>query len=319
MGPRVSSVRPLQHAERQSQGSDRDRQSMLGRSRLDAPRQLCGAHSSSRVAVVSFYALSIITDWDSRGATSFGSAILFESAHLDPLVINRFNPTAHLLCDSIREELTQYEIIGSSTRRWRPRVQRLSGARMPEQLSHIHRVHPCLEAAIATPDAPLAEQARMVELCEESRLRWWVVPWVYRLRRPTPRGHSRPDSESSAARIERRRPELPGQAHLRRGLRLDILIFAMPIIALAALAILIDEGRPIFFRQQPKSAHRSSIRNAEAAHDEDRRRRQVHREYVRRWISNGHSAAAAATDNGGKSSSSPTIRASLASAGFCAS
>ena len=37
------------------------------------------------------------------------------------------------------------------------------------------RVHPCLEAAVAIPDAPLADQARMVELCEESRLRWVAV------------------------------------------------------------------------------------------------------------------------------------------------
>ena len=140
-----------------------------------------------------------------------------------PLVIIGFNPTSHLLCDSIREELTQYEFVGfldadalGCEYSGYPVLGR------PEQLPDLVRVHPCLEAAVAIPDAPLADQARMVELCEKSRLRWWVVPWVYR---SAPTG-LRVDTVGlipmvGRRGIECRRPELPGQAHLRHRLRIS--------------------------------------------------------------------------------------------------
>jgi len=136
----------------------------------------------SRVAVVTFYVASIITELGIRAVLRHLIQQFYSSPRISiPLVIIGFNPTAHLLCDSIREELTQYEFVGF-----------LDGDALgrdylgypvlgrPEQLPDLIRVHPCLEAAIAIPDAPLADQARMVEICEETRLRWWVVPWVYR-------------------------------------------------------------------------------------------------------------------------------------------
>src|SRR5258708_22915061 len=136
----------------------------------------------SRVAIVTFYAVSISTELGMRAALRHRIQQFYSSPRISiPLVIIGFNPTAHLLCDSIREELTQYEFLGfldadalGHDYSGYPVLGR------PEQLPDIFRVHPCLEAAIAIPDAPLADPARMVELCEESRLRWWVVPWVYR-------------------------------------------------------------------------------------------------------------------------------------------
>ena len=257
----------------------------------------------SRVAVVSFYALSIITELGIRGALRHLVQQFYSSPRISiPLVIIGFNSTAHLLCDSIREELTQYEIIGF--------LDADAGGReysgypvlgCPEQLSHIHRVHPCLEAAIATPDAPLAEQARMVELCEESRLRWWVVPWVYR---SAPTG-LRVDTVGLIPIVGRRGSNVEGLNYLvKRTFDVVcasiILIFATPIIALAALAILIDEGRPIFFRQQRIGAQGRRFEMLKLRTMKTAAADSVHREYVERWISNGHSAAAAANDNGGK-------------------
>jgi lipopolysaccharide/colanic/teichoic acid biosynthesis glycosyltransferase len=79
-----------------------------------------------------------------------------------------------------------------------------------------------------------------------------------------------------------------------------ILIFAMPIIALAALAVLIDDGRPIFFRQQRIGAQGRRFEMLKLRTMKTAAADSVHRQYVEKWISNGHSAAAAANDDGGK-------------------
>ena len=257
----------------------------------------------SRVAVVSFYALCIITELGIRGALRHLIQQFYSGPRISiPLVIIGFNPTAHLLCDSIREELTQYEFIGILD-------ADASGCDYggypvlgpPEQLSNIHRVHPCLEAAIAIPDAPLADQARMVALCEESRLRWWVVPWVYR---SAPTG-LRVDTVGLIPIVGRRGSNVEGLNYLvKRTFDVVcaslILVVAMPIIALAALAILIDDGRPIFFRQQRIGAQGRRFEMLKLRTMKTAAADSVHRQYVERWISDGHSAAAGANGNGGK-------------------
>jgi exopolysaccharide biosynthesis polyprenyl glycosylphosphotransferase len=257
----------------------------------------------SRVAVMSFYALSIITELAMRGTLRRLIQQFYSSPRISiPLVIIGFNPTAHLLCDSIREELTQYEFIGfldADAEGCEYGGYPVLGS--PEQLSYIHRVHPCLEAAIAIPDAPLADQARMVELCEESRLRWWVVPWVYR---SAPTG-LRVDTVGLIPIVGRRGSNVEGLNYLvKRSFDVlcasIILIFAMPIIALAALAILIDDGRPIFFRQQRIGAQGRRFEMLKLRTMKTAAADSVHRQYVEKWISNGHSAAAAANDDGGK-------------------
>ena len=210
-----------------------------------------------------------------------------------------FNPTAHLLCDSIREELTQYEFLGfldadalGSDYRGYPVLGR------PEQLRDILRVHPCLEAAIAIPDAPLADQARMVALCEESRLRWWVVPWVYR---SAPTG-LRVDTVGLIPMVGRRGSNVEGLNYLVKRI-FDvvcaslILIVAMPIIALAALAIFIFDGRPIFFRQQRIGAQGRRFEMLKLRTMKTSAADSVHRQYVQRWISDGRNANA--DGNGG--------------------
>ena len=249
----------------------------------------------SRVAIATFYVFSIVTELAMRGMLRRLVQQFYSSPRISiPLVIIGFNPTAHLLCDSIREELTQYEIIGfldSAAAGCDHSGYPVLGP--PDQLSNIHRVHPCLEAAIAIPDAPLAEQARMVELCEESRLRWWVVPWVYR---SAPTG-LRVDTVGLIPIVGRRGSNVEGLNYLvKRTFDIVcasiILIFAMPIIALAALAILISDGRPIFFRQQRiggqgRRFEMLKLRTMKTAAADN-----VHRQYVERWISDGHSAAA---------------------------
>jgi len=254
----------------------------------------------SRVAVVTFYVLSIITELGMRGTLRRLIQQFYSSPRISiPLVIIGFNPTAHLLCDSIREELTQYEFIGfldadalGCDYRGYPVLGRA------EQLSDIHRVHPCLEAAVAIPDAPLADQARMVELCEKSRLRWWVVPWVYR---SAPTG-LRVDTVGLIPMVGRRGSNVEGLNYLvKRSFDVVcaslILIVAMPVIALAALAILIFDGRPIFFRQQRIGALGRRFEMLKLRTMKTTAADSVHRQYVQRWISDGRNANA--DGNGG--------------------
>jgi exopolysaccharide biosynthesis polyprenyl glycosylphosphotransferase len=165
-------------------------------------------------------------------------------------------------------------------------------------LSAIRRVHPCLEVAIAIPDAPLADQARMVALCEESRLRWWVVPWVYR---SAPTG-LRVDTVGLIPMVGRRGSNVEGLNYLVKRI-FDvvcaslILIVAMPIIALAALATFIFDGRPIFFRQQRIGAQGRRFEMLKLRTMKTSAADSVHRQYVQRWISDGRKANA--DDNGG--------------------
>jgi exopolysaccharide biosynthesis polyprenyl glycosylphosphotransferase len=249
----------------------------------------------SRVAIVTFYALSIITELSMRGVLRHLIQQFYSSPRISiPLVIIGFNPTSHLLCDSIREELTQYEFVGfldadalGCEYSGYPVLGR------PEQLSDLARVHPCLEAAVAIPDAPLADQARMVELCEESRLRWWVVPWVYR---SAPTG-LRVDTVGLIPMVGRRGTNVEGLNYLvKRTFDVVcaslILIVAMPVIAVAALAILIFDGRPVFFRQQRIGAQGRRFEMLKLRTMKTAAADSVHRQYVERWISDGHNAAA---------------------------
>ena len=245
----------------------------------------------SRVAVVTFYVASILTEVGMRGLLRHLIQQFYSSPRISiPLVIIGFNPTAHLLCDSIREELTQYEFVGfldadafGHDYRGYPVLGR------PEQLPDIFRVHPCLEAAIAIPDAPLADQARMVEICEETRLRWWVVPWVYR---SAPTG-LRVDTVGLIPLVGRRGSNIEGLNYLvKRTFDVVsaslILIVAMPLIALAAIAILISDGRPIFFRQQRIGAQGRLFEMLKLRTMKTAAADSVHRQYVQHWISNGH-------------------------------
>jgi exopolysaccharide biosynthesis polyprenyl glycosylphosphotransferase len=255
----------------------------------------------SRVAIVTFYAASVITELGMRAALRHLIQQFYSSPRISiPLVIIGFNPTAHLLCDSIREELTQYEFVGfldgdalGHDYHGYPVLGR------PEQLPDLIRVHPCLEAAIAIPDAPLADQARMVEICEETRLRWWVVPWVYR---SAPTG-LRVDTVGLIPMVGRRGSNIEGLNYLvKRTFDVVcaslILIVAMPIIAIAALAILITDGRPIFFRQQRIGAQGRLFEMLKMRTMKTAAADSVHRQYVEHWISNGHSADT--NGNGGK-------------------
>jgi exopolysaccharide biosynthesis polyprenyl glycosylphosphotransferase len=162
----------------------------------------------------------------------------------------------------------------------------------PDRLGDLARVHQCLEAAVVMPDAPLADQARMVELCESCRVRWWVVPWVYRW---APTG-LRVDTLGLIPLVGSRGTNIEGLNYLiKRAFDVVsaslILIAAAPVIALSALAILIFDGRPIFFRQQRIGVQGRLFEMLKLRTMKPHAADAAHRQYVQNWISNGRAAS----------------------------
>jgi len=257
----------------------------------------------SRIGVAIFFVLSIVLELALRAVLRRLIHQFYSSPGISiPLVIIGFNPTAQLLCDQIQEELTQYEIlcfldadaVGHEYRGFPV----LGGT---NHLSALARVHPCLEAAVVIPDARLADQARMVELCEEFRVRWWVVPWVYR---SAPTG-LRVDTIGLIPLVGRRGSNIEGLNYLiKRTFDVVcasfILILALPVMVLASLATLIFDGRPVLFRQQRIGALGRRFEMLKLRTMNNRAADQVHRQYVQSWISNGRAANANADSDQSK-------------------
>jgi exopolysaccharide biosynthesis polyprenyl glycosylphosphotransferase len=209
-----------------------------------------------------------------------------------PLVIIGFNPLAHFLCDRIEEELTQYEIIGYVDS-GSPGLEYCGYPVLgpPERMRDLLQAHPCLEAVVAMPDAPLEEQAKMVDLCESAGVQWWTVPWVYR---SAPTGF-KVDSLGMIPLFGCRRSNIEGLNYLVKRC-FDItfasiaLILVLPVMALAALSIRMFEGAPILYRQQRIGAYGRLFEMLKFRTMTNCSTDVVHRDFVQQWICDGGSA-----------------------------
>ena len=249
----------------------------------------------SRIAFGAFYLLSIPSVLVMRFVQRNMIRRFYSSPGIAiPVVIIGFNSIAHYLCDRMEEELTQYDTVGfldgdSTGRSYHGHP--VFGD--PEQLDVLRLIYPALEVAIALPDASLDEQSRMVSLCEKYRLRWWMVPWVYR----SAATGLRLDTVGIMPVVGPRGSNLEGLNYLIKRVfdvtcAWIILAFALPVIALAALAILIFDGGPIFFRQERIGVQGHPFRMFKLRTMRVAAADGVHREYVQKWISNGHNGAA---------------------------
>ena len=204
-----------------------------------------------------------------------------------PLIVVGFNPVAHYLCEQIRDQLTQYELLGfvdddAQGRQFEglPVVGRL------DQLGDLSRIYPGLEVAVAMPEAPIEMQERIVRICEENRMRWWMVPWI--LRSP---GGVRVEVLGVLPLLSPRGSNLEGlNFAIKRSFDLlvstTLLLIASPVLILTALAVLLFDGSPVLFRQT-----RVGIRGRHFEMLKFRTMRVAsgdapHREYVREWIAN---------------------------------
>ena len=245
---------------------------------------------ASRVFVGIFYLLSIPAVFCLR--TLLRSFILHFYASpgiATPLIIVGFNPLAHFLCDRIEEELTHYEIVGfleSDSKEKEYCGYPVLGP--PERIHDLLRAHSGLEAVVAMPDASLEEQAKIIDLCENAGVQWWAVPWVYR----SAPGGFKVDSLGMIPLVGSRRSNIDGLNYMIKR-SFDIfcasiaLICVLPVMAAAALAVLIFDGTPILFRQQRVGAYGRVFEMLKFRTMTNRAADVVHRDFVQQWICAG--------------------------------
>ena len=252
----------------------------------------------SRITTITAFALSIPMVAAARMVTRACIRNFYSHPRIaTPLVVVGFNPIAHYLCDQIRDQLTQYELIGfvdddAVGRQFGglPVVGRYS------DIEDLALKYPGLEAAIAIPDAPLDLKERIARCCEDHRVRWWIVPWLLR-------------TASTGVRVEilGMIPLISACGSNLEGLNFAIkrtfdlvtssllLVFISPVLALTALAVRIFDGSPVLFRQtrvgiRGKHFEMLKFRTMRVASSDE-----AHRQYVQEWI---RKDGAATTSNG---------------------
>jgi exopolysaccharide biosynthesis polyprenyl glycosylphosphotransferase len=210
-----------------------------------------------------------------------------------PLAIIGFNDIGRYLFDQVTSEMTFYEAVGfvddaPAGRQYHghPVLQGLSS------LADLAKLHPCLEVAIALPDAARSEHEDIIEMCEENRIRWWLVPWVFN----APPAGLKVDMMGVVPLLTLRGTNIEGLNFIVKR-AFDILtatmmlVAAAPMLLLAALAIWLEDGAPIFFRQtrigiRGEQFDFLKLRSMRCAAGDN-----AHREYVKKWIRLGERAA----------------------------
>ena len=134
----------------------------------------------SRLTVTLAYLLSIPAIMAERVATRQCIRRFYANPkNAIPLVLVGCNRFARYLCDQILDEMTPYEMVGFLEDDCEVRQYRGCPVLGPaERIGEIAALYPCLEAAIVMPDAPREQHERIIGLCEQQRLRWWLMPWV---------------------------------------------------------------------------------------------------------------------------------------------
>jgi len=210
-----------------------------------------------------------------------------------PLLLIGCNRFARYLCDRVLDEMTPYEMVGFVDDDCDMRQYRgcpVFGS--TERIAEIAALYPSLEAAIVMPDAPREQHERMIGLCEQQRLRWWLMPWVSEW----PNGGLRVEMFGVVPLISPRGSNIEGlNFALKRAFDVTVgmllLIAAAPVLAASAFAIRLFDGGPILFRQtrigmRGRPFSMLKLRTMRSAADDS-----SHRDYVRQWIGQGESAA----------------------------
>ncbi len=204
-----------------------------------------------------------------------------------PLVIVGLNRVGRYLCDQVVDELTHYDVLGfadddpdSASYRGLPL---LGPAACLRQLAG---EYPGLEAIIALPEAGAEEQARLVAMCEELRMRWSIVPWLF----GSMASGLRLDMIGAIPLVGPRGSNIEGLNYaLKRGVDLVIatlvFVLASPLLILAGAAIALTSGRPILYRQTRIGLHGRPFSMLKFRTMKPHATDDVHREFVRQWIS----------------------------------
>jgi exopolysaccharide biosynthesis polyprenyl glycosylphosphotransferase len=247
----------------------------------------------SRITAALAYPLSVVAVLAMRKLTRVAIRHLYARKEVAvPLVIVGLNRVGRYLCDQALDELSHYDLLGfvddapdCASYRGLPL---LGPSRYLVQLA---REHACLEALLAIPEAGAGRQAELVGLCENLRLRWSIVPWLF----GSMASGLRLDMIGVIPLVGPRGTNIEGLNYfLKRGFDLVVglaaLVIVSPLLALAAIAIALTSGRPILYRQTRVGLHGRlfemlKFRTMKPAAGDD-----VHREFVRQWIRSGDDA-----------------------------
>jgi len=248
----------------------------------------------SRITAVVAYLLSVVSVLTIRKLLRFAIRHLYARKEVSvPLVIVGLNRVGRYLCDQVLVELNHYELVGfvdddsdSASYRGLP----LLGP--SHCLRRLAREYACLEVLIALPEAGADRQAALVSLCEELRLRWSIVPWLF----GSMASGLRLDLIGAIPLVGPRASNIEGLNYLLKRcfdliVGTTLLVIASPVLVLASLAIGITTGLPVLFRQtrvglRARPFQMLKFRTMRTEADDD-----VHRKFVRQWISLGRDAA----------------------------
>lgn len=242
----------------------------------------------SRITTLLTYPLAVVSVLTFRMLVRQGIRHLYARKEISvPLVIIGLNRVGRYLCDQVLDELTHYDILGfvddnadSASYRGLP----LLGSH--SCLRQLAGEYPGLEAIIALPEAGAELQARLVALCEELRLRWSIVPWLF----GSMASGLRLDMIGAIPLVGPRGSNIEGLNYvLKRGVDLVIATLALallsPLLVVAGAAIAITGGRPILYRQTRIGLHGQPFKMLKFRTMKPHATDDVHREFVRNWIS----------------------------------
>ncbi len=209
-----------------------------------------------------------------------------------PLVMVGLNRVGRYLCDQVLDELSHYDLLGfvddepdSASYRGLP----LLGT--SRSLRQLRGEYSSLEAIIALPEAGADRQAELVALCENLRIRWSIVPWLF----GSMASGLRLDMMGAIPLVGPRGTNIEGLNYmLKRSLDLllgiAVLIVVSPVLGVAAAAIALTSGRPILYRQTRIGLHGRPFNMLKFRTMKPQARDDVHREFVRQWITSGADA-----------------------------
>jgi exopolysaccharide biosynthesis polyprenyl glycosylphosphotransferase len=247
----------------------------------------------SRITTLLTYPLAVVSVLTFRMLLRLAIRYFYAKKEISvPLVIVGLNRVGRYLCDQVLDELTHYELLGfiddapdSASYRGLP----LLGA--ASSLRHLSGEYSNLEAIIALPEAGAERQAELVALCEELRIRWSIVPWLF----GAMASGLRLDMIGAIPLVGPRGSNIEGLNYVvKRGVDLMlgtlVLVLVSPLLALAAAAILLTSGRPILYRQTRVGLHGRQFKMLKFRTMRPETSDDVHREFVRKWISSGPDA-----------------------------
>jgi exopolysaccharide biosynthesis polyprenyl glycosylphosphotransferase len=202
-----------------------------------------------------------------------------------PLVIAGANSVGYYVRDRIAEQLTQYKFVGFLDQNT-PFSDRdpavLGGFDLIEQLAV---KYPHLEVMVVLPEASPELTQKIIKLCQERRVRWRVMPWLFQ----SPFASLQAEMVGIVPLIGPRNSNIEGLNYLIKRVfdlvaAATLLVIVSPAMLLAAGLVWLFDGRPLLFRQTRIGMHGHLFELFKLRTMRVKALDNIHREYVKGWI-----------------------------------